>query len=86
MPEICRFLGIIITMYYNDHPPPHFHVRYNQQKAIIDIETLSILEGKLTPRVLGLVVEWAAMHQSELRENWQLARQNNPLEKIQPLE
>ncbi|MEA5627247.1 DUF4160 domain-containing protein [Nostoc sp. UHCC 0251] len=74
MPEICRFLGIIITMYYNDHPPPHFHVRYNKQKAIIDIETLSILEGKLTPRVLGLVIEWAAMHKSELRENWQLAR------------
>ncbi|MCM0589029.2 MAG: DUF4160 domain-containing protein [Gloeotrichia echinulata IR180] len=86
MPEICRFLGIIITMYYNDHPPPHFHVRYNQQKAIIDIETLSILEGKLTPRVLGLVIEWAAMHKSELMENWQLARQNNPLEKIEPLE
>ncbi len=52
----------------------------------IDIETLSILEGQLTPRVLGLAIEWAAMHKSELRENWQLARQNNPLEKIQPLE
>ncbi|MEP6543818.1 DUF4160 domain-containing protein [Microcoleus vaginatus GB1-A2] len=51
MPELSRFLGIIITMYYNDHPPPHFHARYNQQKAIIDIETLSILEGKLSPRI-----------------------------------
>ncbi|MEB3149284.1 MAG: DUF4160 domain-containing protein [Sphaerospermopsis sp.] len=86
MPEVCRFLGIIITMYYNDHPPPHFHVRYNQQKAIIDIETLSILEGKLSPRVLGLVIEWAAMHKSELLNNWNLARQNNSLEKIEPLE
>jgi hypothetical protein len=86
MPEICRFLGIIITMYYNDHPPPHFHVRYNQQKAIIEIETLSILEGKLSPRVLGLVIEWAAMHKSELLKNWNLARQNNSLEKIEPLE
>ncbi|MDM9381495.1 DUF4160 domain-containing protein [Chlorogloeopsis sp. ULAP01] len=57
MPEISRFLGIIITMYYNDHPPPYFHVRYNQQKAIIDIETLSILEGKLSSRLLSLVVE-----------------------------
>ena len=63
MPEISRFLGIIITMYYNNHPPPHFHVRYNQQKAIIDIQNLSILEGKLTPRVFGLVIEWAAIHQ-----------------------
>ncbi|MFO0409427.1 MAG: DUF4160 domain-containing protein [Dolichospermum sp.] len=52
MPEISRFLGIIITMYYNDQPPPHFHVRYNQQKAIIDIETLSILEGNISPRIL----------------------------------
>ena len=69
MPEISRFLGIIITMYYNDHPPPHFHVRYNQQKAIIDIQNLSILEGKLTPRVFGLVIEWAAIHQAELLAN-----------------
>ncbi|GBF79375.1 DUF4160 domain-containing protein [Aphanothece sacrum] len=86
MPEISRFLGIIITMYYNDHPPPHFHVRYNQQKAIIDIENFSIIEGKLTPRVLGLVIEWAGIHQTELRENWQRARQQQPLEQIQPLE
>ncbi len=86
MPELSRFLGIIITMYYNDHLPPHFHVRYNQQKAIIDIETLSILEGKLSPRILGLVVEWAALHQAELMHNWQLARLQTPLEPIAPLE
>lgn len=86
MPEISRFLGIIITMYYNDHPPPHFHVRYNQQKAIIDIETLSILQGKLSPRILGIVIEWALLHQAELRENWQLARRNQPLQSILPLE
>ncbi|BCL37248.1 DUF4160 domain-containing protein [Nostoc sp. MS1] len=86
MPEICRFLGIIITMYYNDHPPPHFHVRYNQQKAIIEIESLTILEGQLTPRVRDLVIEWATLHKSELLENWQFARQNDPLTKIEPLE
>jgi hypothetical protein len=86
MPEISRFLGIIVTMYYNDHPPPHFHIRYNQQKAIIDLETLSILEGKLSPRILGLVIEWAAIHQIELLDNWQRAREQNPLEKIAPLE
>ncbi|PSB26114.1 transcriptional regulator [filamentous cyanobacterium Phorm 46] len=86
MPEISRFLGIIITMYYKDHPLPHFHVRYNQQKAIIDIETLSILEGKLSPRILGLVIEWAAIHQTELMQNWQLARVESPLEPITPLE
>lgn len=86
MPELSRFFGIIIAMYYNDHPPPHFHVRYGQQKAIIDIQSLAILEGKLSPRVLGLVIEWAASHQSELLQNWELARQQEPLESIQPLE
>lgn len=87
MPEVSRFLGIIITMYYNDHDPSHFHVRYNQQKAIIDIEKLSILQGKLlSPRILGLVVEWALLHQLELRQNWELARQNKSLPNIKPLE
>jgi hypothetical protein len=59
-----RFLGIVISLYYNDHPPPHFHVRYGDLKAIIDIESLTILYGELTPRVLGLVVEWAALELS----------------------
>ncbi|MBD1996291.1 DUF4160 domain-containing protein [Leptolyngbya sp. FACHB-541] len=86
MPEISRFFGIIIAMYYNDHPPPHFHVRYGRQKAIIEIQFLSILEGKLSPRVLGLVIEWASSHQIELLQNWELARQQEPLESIQPLE
>lgn len=86
MPEITRFLGIIITMYYNDHPPPHFHVRYNEQKAIIDLNSLSILQGKLSPRVLGLVVEWARLHQAELRENWERAKNQQPINKIEPLE
>lgn len=86
MPEISRFFGIIVTMYYNDHPPPHFHVRYGQQKALIAIETLSILEGTLKPRTLGLVIEWASQHQSELMRDWELARQNAPLEDIEPLE
>ena len=86
MPEISRFFGIIIAMYYNDHPPPHFHVRYGQQKAIIAIQSLSILEGNLSPRVLGLVIEWAASHQAKLLQNWELARQQEPLESIQPLE
>jgi hypothetical protein len=86
MPEISRFLGIIITMYYKDHPPPHFHVRYNQQKALITIENLEILEGKLSPIILGLVRECAALHQQELLENWQLAKLNQSLQLISPLE
>ncbi|MCL1468563.1 DUF4160 domain-containing protein [Argonema galeatum] len=63
-------------MYYNDHSPPHFYIRYGQQKAIIAIQTLSALEGELSPRVLGIVVEWASLHQTELLGNWERARHN----------
>ena len=57
MPEISRFFGITVQMYYNDHEPPHFHVRYSGQKALIDIATLGLLRGSLSPRALGLVTE-----------------------------
>ncbi|MEE9147812.1 MAG: DUF4160 domain-containing protein [Candidatus Tectomicrobia bacterium] len=73
-------------MNYNDHPPPHFHVRYGRQKALMAIDTFTLLRGQLSPRVLGLVVEWAAQHQAELAENWNLAVRQEPLEPIQPLE
>jgi hypothetical protein len=86
MPEISRFFGIIITLYYNDHPPPHFHVRYGSQKAIVDIQTLKILQGELSSRTFNLVREWALEHQAELLENWELARQAQPLAPIEPLE
>jgi hypothetical protein len=86
MPEISRFFGIVITMYYLDHEPPHFHVRYGEQRAVISIGTLTVLYGHLSPRVLGLVMEWAAMNQSKLTEDWELAKQNKPLFPIQPLE
>lgn len=86
MPEICRFFGIIIAMYYNDHSPPHFHARYGNRKAAIDIETLGIIEGDLSPRALGLVAEWAAKHREELRADWDLARQHAALNQIAPLE
>ena len=86
MPEISRFFGIIVLMYYNDHPPPHFHVRYGGQRALVGIESLTLLEGTLSPRVRGLVVEWASMHQEELMEDWERARRQEPLESIVPLE
>ena len=86
MPEISRFFGIIILMHYNDHPPPHFHARYGELKAIIDIETLTVLHGRLTPRALGLVVEWAALHQTELLADWERAREQEQLVRIKPLE
>ena len=86
MPAISRFLGIVIAMYYNDHDPPHFHARYGSFKAAITINDLRLLEGRLPPRVLGLVMEWAAMHQGELLENWRRAREGEPLVPIAPLE
>jgi hypothetical protein len=86
MPEISRFFGIIVTLYYDDHVPAHFHVLYGSQRAIVGIESLAVLEGNLSPRVRGLVVEWAALHRDELREDWNLARQHAPLKPIPPLE
>lgn len=86
MPEISRFLGIIIAMYYNEHNPPHFHARYGDAKVEIAIDTLSVLAGKLPPRAMGLVIEWASRHQDELKVDWQLARQQSALNSIEPLE
>ena len=86
MPEICRFLGMIITMYFNDHAPPHFHVRYGGLDVTIDIENLTVLDGKLSPRARGLVIEWATLHQEKLRENWRRAREGQEPLAIEPLE
>lgn len=86
MPEISRFFGVVITMYYNDHNPPHFHARYGEQKAVIGIEPLRLLEGSLPPRAIGFVMEWAALHGRELLDDWQLARTEAPLRRIAPLE
>ena len=66
MPEICRFYGIVIKMFFDDHLPPHFHVEYGRFEALIEIDTLAVIAGKLPPRALGLVMEWAALHQKEL--------------------
>jgi hypothetical protein len=86
MPEISRFLGMVIAMYYNDHAPPHFHVRYGSQKAVIGIDPITLLEGALSRKAKSLVLEWAAEHQGELMADWELARQQAPLNKIDPLE
>lgn len=86
MPEISRFLGIIIAMYYDDHPPPHFHARYGEHEAIISIATGELLEGRLPPRAMGLVQEWRERHRESLAEDWQLAREHRALKAIAPLE
>jgi len=85
MPEISRFFGIIIAMFYDEHNPPHFHARYGEAQAAIEIASLRVLEGRLPPRALGLVIEWASLHQEALMRDWFLARDEKPPEKIAPL-
>lgn len=85
MPEISRFFGIVIAMYFDDHKPPHFHARYGDQQASVAILTNAVVEGSLSPRVLGLVVEWSAAHTPELVANWERARARAPLLPIAPI-
>jgi hypothetical protein len=85
MPELSRFLGIIISMYFDDHNPPHFHVRYNNFRALISIKDLSLFQGELPPRVLGLVMEWAELHKNELLEDWNMVQETGKWFKIEPL-
>lgn len=85
MPEVSRFLGIVITMYFNDHNPPHFHVRYEEFRAIIGIDPLGLRDGQLPPRVLALVYEWAEMHRAELAENWTTLAATGTFKRIAPL-
>ena len=85
MPTISSFYGILIRMFYNDHSPPHFHALYGEFQATIDIEKLTVLDGELPRRALDLVLDWAELHQDELREDWRLARAKIAPKKIAPL-
>jgi hypothetical protein len=72
-------------MYRPDHPPAHFHARYGEHEAKIDLSTLGVLAGSLPPRALRLVREWAGLHDNELQENWERAQRLQPLVEIAPL-
>ncbi len=87
MPEISRFYGIIIYMYFKDHAPPHFHVKYNEFNAIISIEDFAITQGKLPAKAIGLVIEWATLHQEELMKNWKSLSESDTISftAIEPL-
>lgn len=86
MPEISRFFGIVIQMYPRDHLPPHFHAVYTGTDAVIGIRPVALLNGRLSPRVLALIVEWAQQHQAELLANWDRLQRGEPAERIPPLE
>jgi hypothetical protein len=85
MPTISSFYGILIRMFFNDHAPAHFHARYGEFEATIDIETLQVLQGGLPSRALILVKDWAMIHKEELRADWLLCRENAQPSKIDPL-
>ena len=85
MPEISRFFGIIIGMYYNEHNPPHFHAKYGDDEAQFNINTLEIIRGNLPARAKALVLEWAAEHRPELLNNWELSNNLIKLNKVDPL-
>lgn len=86
MPEISRFYGIIIRMYFKDHAPPHFHAEYQGYKAEYDIRTFEIIAGNLPSRANAMVLEWASIHREELVMNWNKAQTPEALEKIKPLD
>lgn len=85
MPEISRFLGIVIRMYYRDHAPPHFHAAYRDYEITVDLETGEV-NGDFPRRARDAVLEWWELHQIELKADWDLARAEQPLQPIPPLE
>ena len=85
MPEVSRFFGIIIRMYFDEHEPPHFHAVYGDVEALVGIDPIEVLRGDLPSRAVSIVIEWAALHQRELRDNWRRLRVDQPAQKISPL-
>ena len=85
MPKLSEFFGIAIYMYWREHPPAHFHARYSGDEVLIAIDDLSVLEGSVSPRALGLIIEWATQHQVELQKAWKEVQSNRAPEKIEPL-
>jgi hypothetical protein len=85
MPRISSFFGIVIEMYYGDHPPPHFHARYGDESAKVEIATGEVLAGSMSVRALRLVREWVEQHRDELEANWERAVNHDKPESIEPL-
>ena len=86
MPTISEFYGIIIRMFFTDHNPPHFHAIYGEFELIVAISPIRILSGKVPTRVRSMVLEWAALHQEELLEDWNRCQKGGDIFKIDPLD
>ena len=85
MPTICMFRGIKIYINWKDHQPPHFHATYGGKEVIVLINELEVLEGEFPNKQLKMLLGWEALHQDELMENWELAKNNQQLFEIAPL-
>lgn len=85
MPEISLFYGIRISMYFSDHNPPHFHAYYNGKEATVDITECRVMNGFLPHKQLKLILAWCAIHQDELMQNWELSKDEKPMNRINPL-
>ncbi len=86
MPTIAYFLGISVRMFFNDHDPPHFHVRYQGFRARVRIVNGEVIDGRLPPTVTRVLKEWTALRREALMRNWQAARTDGTLERIAGLE
>jgi hypothetical protein len=86
VPEISRFFGIVIQMFWREHGPPHFHARYVPDRCAIDIQTLHLLSGHLPRRAMALTLEWATLHREALMEDWRLCEMKQNPRKIPPLD
>jgi len=85
MPRICTFYGIVISMYYKEHAPPHFNASYSGHEAAYGMDSLEVVHGSLPARANALVLEWASLHRGELQANWDRARKGRKPDKIEPL-
>ena len=85
MPEISLFRGIRITMYYDDHNPPHFHAEYAGFKCVVDVCSGSVKSGMFPTRQLKIILAWNEIHRDELMQNWELAKNQQPLNSIDPI-
>lgn len=84
MPEISRFYGIIVRMFFDDHNPPHFHISYQNYEASINIENGTV-KGEMPRRALKLVFDWLDLHKDELIDNWKSIQETGEYNKIDPL-
>lgn len=86
MPTISEFFGILIVMYFDDHNPSHFHAKYNEYEAQLDIASGKVIKGNLPKTAAKLVEEWRSLHAEELQRNWELAKALQLPKPIEPLE